>query len=1009
MTPCSSLLMAQSPRARLDESISIRVSEGTWLGFDLSSDGRIVFDLLGQLWLVPARGGKARPITNAVRDTAEDLDPSFSPDGRRVVFRAERNGLRGLWLLDIGGDSPAPRQLTQLPNQFAYEGGAAWSPDGKTIAFARVFRPDSAGASLRSIIVLLDASTRAMRELRIDGLPNPDVRDPAWTPDGRRIAFVARSARSGRGGRIWIVDAGGGKATPISAEAVQALAPAFARDGRRLAYFAPDSARRAQVWSHEVFTVADRVARPVRLTNHTDVASTRVRWAEDGKSVVYSADGRLWKVPPIGGRASEIPFTVNLAFTRARRALPAARIALPGEKQSARAFMGLALSPDASRIGAIALGKLWVIPVGGTARAVTDVPVSARYLAWSADGTEVTWSAGDWNKENLFTTNLASGKTRQITALPGRELFPAYSPDGKHVAFAHVRSSEESRLRVFETHESIIRDTMRTRNLGAIGVSWTGSGASPPIWSPNSDGLLIDGGWDANAATRGIFLNLSGARDTLARFPDAPTFLHWTGKNSVVFTRHDRLWRAPFDRTGMLAPPESLGDAPAMYASTSSDGTVLFISEGGLRLRSPDGSERRLGWPISYILPVAAPLLLRNIRIIDGTGAQATSPKDILVQQGRIGRIAEPGGIPATGARVVDAGGRFAVPGLMDLHAHNYRPDLLPGFAYFGVTTLRDQGASMAPLVAYADAIAAGVTPGARVTYGGFQYYSDWLFDEEQGRGVEPEADPDHVKRAVALADVFGSQHIKTRTFRRWDINAAMIAEAHRRGMRVTGHCVHPLPLVAAGINTKEHIGFCGSRGGSFWSDMYIYDDMIQLLRAAKISVVPTISYTAFAAKLNAEPKLLDNDAELAAFLPPRGNFNWMLNLSPEDRDQNTRAAQASRETTAKLARAGITIGTGTDIWQVPTAVHMEMEELVAAGLSPAAAIRAATGDAARIIGAERDLGTIQSGKLADLIILDANPLTDIRNTRRIWAVVQAGRMVDRAAIKEMFRLRSSN
>ena len=108
------------------------------------------------------------------------------------------------------------------------------------------------------------------------------------------------------------------------------------------------------------------------------------------------------------------------------------------------------------------------------------------------------------------------------------------------------------------------------------------------------------------------------------------------------------------------------------------------------------------------------------------------------------------------------------------------------------------------------------MTPGPRIAYGGFQFYSDWGIDEEQGRGIEPEADSGHVKRSVGLAQAFGAQHIKTRTFRRWDINARMIAEAHRRGMRATGHCATQLPLIAAGMDAKEHIGFCSTRGAGF-------------------------------------------------------------------------------------------------------------------------------------------------------------------------------------------------
>jgi imidazolonepropionase-like amidohydrolase len=186
-----------------------------------------------------------------------------------------------------------------------------------------------------------------------------------------------------------------------------------------------------------------------------------------------------------------------------------------------------------------------------------------------------------------------------------------------------------------------------------------------------------------------------------------------------------------------------------------------------------------------------------------------------------------------------------------------------------------------------------------------------------------------------------------------------------------------------------------------------MYDDLIQLFKRAQISVVPTITYFDFAVRLNERPTLLDDDVELAPFVPGREQFDWMTKLSPTARQQWFQDAQRARETTRKLVNAGVTIGTGTDIWQIPIGVHMELEQLVASGLTPAQAIHAATGAAAQILGAEKDLGTIEVGKLADLIILDADPLVDIRNTRKIWQVIQSGRMVDRQAILKVMRPQS--
>ena len=551
---------------------------------------------------------------------------------------------------------------------------------------------------------------------------------------------------------------------------------------------------------------------------------------------------------------------------------------------------------------------------------------------------------------------------------------------------------------------SAVKDTTQTRNLGPGAFPFERTIASYPQWSPTSDALLTVGDFNVNEPTTATLVHLNGARDTIKHFLDSPVFLQWKG-GALTFVRHDRLWRAQFDGKAVREKGQPLGNEPALYASAANDGSLLYLSANGLHLRSPSGDVRDIGWPIAFAPPVAPALLIRNARIVDGKGTPATAPSDILIERGRIARIAA-GGTIKSAERVIDAAGKFVMPGLMDLHAHNLGIDLLPAYLYFGVTAIRDQGSAMAPLVAYADGIAAGKTAGPRIAYGGFQFYSDWPFDDEQGRGIEPEADAEHVNRAVALVDGFGAQHIKTRTFRRWDINARMIAEAHRRGLRATGHCAAQLPLIAAGMDAKEHAGMCSTRGTATpyaFNDVLLYDDHIQLFRAAGVAVVPTISYLGFAARLSENPKLLDADSEVAPFIS-KDDFGWMLGMPPVDRARISRAAREARATTAKLARAGVAVGVGTDIWQLPNAVHLELEELVASGLSPAEAIRAGTSAAARIIGAEDVLGAVETGKWADLLILDADPLADIRNTRRIAQVIKAGHVVDRRTIKSGFK-----
>src|SRR4029453_905451 len=193
-------------RGPTTELISVSVHEGTWLAFDLSPDhNHIAFDMLGQLWLMPAAGGVAHAVTDAVRDTAEDGDPAFSPEGKGLAFAGERAGHPGLWRLDVA--TGRVDRLTTAPES---DDQPAWSPDGRTIAFVRQSAERRANGVVGGAwLHLLDVATGKVRPLPFRTKGSYNIRDPAWSADGRTI-YLVEPRRSYpatvTGGALWSVD-----------------------------------------------------------------------------------------------------------------------------------------------------------------------------------------------------------------------------------------------------------------------------------------------------------------------------------------------------------------------------------------------------------------------------------------------------------------------------------------------------------------------------------------------------------------------------------------------------------------------------------------------------------------------------------------------------------------------------------------------------------------------------------------------------------------------------------
>jgi imidazolonepropionase-like amidohydrolase len=431
-----------------------------------------------------------------------------------------------------------------------------------------------------------------------------------------------------------------------------------------------------------------------------------------------------------------------------------------------------------------------------------------------------------------------------------------------------------------------------------------------------------------------------------------------------------------------------------VYPSVARDGSILYVGVDGYRIRRPNGRVQTLGWPLTYRVPEPSPILIRNTTIIAGTGEPPHAAADVLIEKGRIARIAPTGSIRARrGTEVVNAEGRVLLPGLIDLHVHNGLSTLVPlAQLYHGVTTVRDMGGPLASLVGIADAIEAGAYAGPRVVFGGVRINPGASF---AFTGADIQGTRNHVEseRALLLARALGASFVKMQFPAHWSAGAELVRQAQALGLRIGGHCAQQLPLIAAGIAQVEHLSGCGPR-----SQGPPQADLTTLFRDAGVTVVPT--FAIFSSAIAAADTASRGAPDVAPFIPLAERSSGPVTVA-----EFWYTAQRKHRTSVGALRAGgVRIATGSDAQHLPGVIQLELEDLVAAGLTPLAAVTAATSEAARVLGADAEIGTVAVGKRADLILLDADPLENIRNTRRIRMVIQRGRIVDRDALLQSAR-----
>lgn len=1009
--------------------IPIEVSEGTWMSLDVSPDGQtIAFDMLGDIYTMPISGGAA---TNVSSGLPWEFQPRFSPDGSRIAFTSDRGGGDNIWIMDVDGSNA--RQLTE--ESFRLLNNPTWHPSGRYIAARKHFTTQrSAGTGEIWLYHVFGGNGVQLVER-----PNEDFQkelgEPIFSPDGRYI-YYTQNVTSGNT-FIYAQDSNtnlfdirrydmetGETDTAVSG-AGGAVRPAPSPDGRYIAFIRRDRIR-SGLWikdlnSGEERRLVETVDQDMQETWGVTGMYPNMDWTPDSGSIVYWADGGIQRVDIASGEVSAIPFQVS--DTRDVIDPPRSQVDVAPDTFETRMPRFATASPDGSRIVFESLGVLWVRDAaGGEARRLTNAdPNSRREITptWTPDGRNIVFVA--WDDEELGSIRSVparGGRERVLTTEPGHYANPRISPDGQTIVFekdsgGYLTAPEWSettgiyRIPVSGGEMTEVTDSGSEPHFGASSdrIFFTRNGDGAKLVSVDLDGnrerthitgemitgyqVSPDGGHVAFRQNYDVFVmpvlpgpqSVAGgagasALPTVEVSGNGATYFHWSQEGSRLnWTMGPEFFSVPLaefrpDPTSdnEYTPPETGTDISITATADRPTGLVAITGARILTMAGEDGGV-----------------------IENGT---------ILIEGNRIRAVGADIEVPE-GASVVDGAGMTVTPGFIDAHAHGPQGtgDLVPeqnwsaiAHLALGVTTIHDPSSRASHIFTASEYQRAGRLLAPRIYSTGEIVYGARAASVYAEINSYEDAQ-EHVFRLASQ----GAHSIKNYNQPRRDQRQQVVAAAIEAGIEVVaegGSNYHmDMAMVADGNTSIEH---------NLPLSM-IYEDVLQMYSQTQVAYTPTLVVTY--GGLAGDPywrQAMDVWLHpiLSRHVPPDQlqSSSVRRTTAPEEDfvdDDNARTAHM-------LMERGVDVSIGAHGQQEGLAAHWEMWSFVRGGFSPLEALQAATVMPARHLGFDRDLGTIEEGKLADLVIMRANPLEDIGNTDEIEYVMLNGRLYEAETMNEI-------
>ncbi len=1012
------------PRSELE----IDVDEGTWISLDVSPDGQeIVFDLLGDLYRMPISGGDAQALTEGF---AWDMQPRYSPDGKLIAYTSDAGGGDNIWVMDRDGSNP--RQVTK--ETFRLLNSPAWSPDGQYIAARKHF---TSGRSLGAGEIWLYHISGGQGLQMVKRLNDQkDLGEPAFSPDGRYLYFSLDST-PGRvfqynkdpNSQIYTVrrlDRQKEETLTFLSRPGGSIRPTPSPDGKTLA-FVRRVRYKSVLFLHDIasgreWPIYDGLERDMQETWAIHGVYPSFAWTPDNRTIVFWAQGGIHRIDVKSKQVDKIPFRVRSSrtITEAVRS----PIKVGPEKFDVKMLRWVQVAPAGDKVVYQALGHLYVrdLPDGEPSRLTAQMDHFEFYPSWSRDGRSVTYVS--WDDDELGAVRVVSadgGEGRQITTEKGHYVEPVFSPSGDRIVFRRVGGgfitsplwSRDRGIYVVSSEggeaERIVRNGFGThfgadpeslffvefgsegkRILKSIGLD--GQDERSLVESANATEFRVspDGSWLAFSERFNCYIApFVATGQTISIGPktrsipvqkvsrDAGEYLHWSGDSSKLH------W--------------SLG--PDLFTRDVSD-TFDFVDGGPEELPKPEESGANISFQADFDRPAGRVALVGG-RIVTMRGDEVIEDGVVVIEGNRITHVGPSSETPVpSDALRIDTSGHTLLPGILDVHAHGPQGtnELIPqqnrahfSSLSFGVTTVHDPSNDTSQIFAASEMASAGLITAPRIfSTGTILYGAAGSFKAE----IES---LDDARRHLRRMKAVGAFSVKSYNQPRRNQRQQVLTAARELEMMVVPEggslFQHNMNMVVDGHTGIEHS----------IPVAHIYDDVLQLWPKTKVGYTPTL-VVGYGGRWGEDywyqkTQVWANERLLAfvprEFVDSRSRRRTMI---PDDEFNHINNARICKE----LIDAGGHVQIGAHGQREGLAAHWEIWMLVQGGMTTHEALRAATLDGAGYLGLDGDLGSIEAGKLADIIVLEKNPLEDIRNSEHIRYTVVNGRVFDARSMDQL-------